>query len=847
MKQSRSHLPAGQGFMHRPRIASLLAQGLAYPMLTVIAGPGYEKTRTVAAYMQGTQGRLIWLHLTPHDNDAAAFWQSLAHAAQEEMPEMADWLVKSGFPYTGVQYAAFLQRFAQEAYRGSQIILVLDDYDCLHAPDVALFLETLVKEQLENFCLVLISDQRVPISLTALKSPGGLYAISAEDLRYTPEETAAYFRMHGLDISDEEALALTKDTDGWPLPLGLIAMQQLRMGGSDRTTAGSDISLVTALLEKECFAGYVPQVRQLFIKLSLLDSFPQELVHALGRDCYDAAMEAIAGSMFIFQRPFTRQYVFQKVYHRFLADKQVTLPQEEIDRVYLLSGEWFYQNNQLDDALACFWACHAYDRYIACILALPRERTGHVRATSILAQLDAIPRDDAARALRIDFCRAFFLLGNMEVSRAQALFSALASTLEQGDMTDEAQAMAGEAYLALADISLLQNTLDFTAYYEKAHAYLPGGSTVRNETLFAVGNNDIFFLPNHEAGSLRLVTERIAAISSIAESLSHGSGYGYDLLFAAEAAFFTCDMATAAAYCYQAILKAEEHAQHDIISNAHMLQLRIALYQGEYAEAKRLLKAATDYISSRQLTALYELRDCFEGWYFILMQDLERLPDWMFTYNHAHFVQNPVETGRNRVFHTIYLMAQHKYAEAEVTMRQFERVFREKGLWTVRLTFHAMRAICAMQCGDLHAALTHLEEAYAMSHANAVLLPFAEFGNLMRTLIDHARHAKGFAFDPGWLDAVYGEATRYAGRHAAMIDAYRREQMPPKVSDSVLSRREKEVLHLLATGNTREEIGTALHISINSVKKHITGVYNKLGAINRADAIRIATLRGELG
>lgn len=84
-------------------------------------------------------------------------------------------------------------------------------------------------------------------------------------------------------------------------------------------------------------------------------------------------------------------------------------------------------------------------------------------------------------------------------------------------------------------------------------------------------------------------------------------------------------------------------------------------------------------------------------------------------------------------------------------------------------------------------------------------------------------------------------AIRHAASHPAEFDAVgvdeavrRREDLPK------LSPRELEVLVLIAEGAKVSEVATKLFMSASTVKTHIGKVYSKLGAHNRASAVRIA-------
>lgn len=64
------------------------------------------------------------------------------------------------------------------------------------------------------------------------------------------------------------------------------------------------------------------------------------------------------------------------------------------------------------------------------------------------------------------------------------------------------------------------------------------------------------------------------------------------------------------------------------------------------------------------------------------------------------------------------------------------------------------------------------------------------------------------------------------------------------IGENPLSGREIEVLHLASKGAEAEEIAATLHLSVGTVRNHLTKIVTKLNARNRVDAIRIATEAG---
>jgi DNA-binding NarL/FixJ family response regulator len=74
------------------------------------------------------------------------------------------------------------------------------------------------------------------------------------------------------------------------------------------------------------------------------------------------------------------------------------------------------------------------------------------------------------------------------------------------------------------------------------------------------------------------------------------------------------------------------------------------------------------------------------------------------------------------------------------------------------------------------------------------------------------------------------------------------DRMPPEELEALLTRRELEVLELMASGASNAEIAQLLTIAVGTVKSHVKHILRKLRAANRAEAVsryfRLTLVRG---
>jgi two-component system, NarL family, nitrate/nitrite response regulator NarL len=67
-----------------------------------------------------------------------------------------------------------------------------------------------------------------------------------------------------------------------------------------------------------------------------------------------------------------------------------------------------------------------------------------------------------------------------------------------------------------------------------------------------------------------------------------------------------------------------------------------------------------------------------------------------------------------------------------------------------------------------------------------------------------------------------------------------------KSTDLGLTRREREVLKLVASGYPNKDIAQTCGVSEETVKHHLTRIFDKVGASNRLELAMVATERGLL-
>ncbi len=156
-----------------------------------------------------------------------------------------------------------------------------------------------------------------------------------------------------------------------------------------------------------------------------------------------------------------------------------------------------------------------------------------------------------------------------------------------------------------------------------------------------------------------------------------------------------------------------------------------------------------------------------------------------------------------------------------------------------------VRALALRAQGKICAAMKSLETSLSMAEPEGYVRTYLEEGEPSRLLVSEFR-SLSLAQSRKTPVQVSRPLLRYADRLLAAFSHTETEIALPltetptaRIQNLVepLTGREREVLQLIGKGYTNQEIAAALVVTVNTVKKHASGIYGKLGVRSRTQAV----------
>jgi LuxR family maltose regulon positive regulatory protein len=388
--ETKLHVPGHRALVARPRLTERLDRGAESALTLVSAPAGFGKTTVLAEWLAG--GRTAaWVSLDARDNDPAVFWTYVVAAVRSVAPGIGSAALDQ--PIETV-LAALLNDVAAGA---DDIVLVLDDYHLIEAREIQAGMAFLLQHRPPQLHLVIAGRADPALSLARLRGRGELVEIRAADLRFRPEEAAAYLtEVMGLDLTAADVAALEARTEGWIAALQLAALSMQGRGdvaGFIAGFAGDDRYIVDYLIE-EVLQRQPVEVRGFLLRTSVLSRLSGPLCDAVtgvaGGQATLAALDR--GNLFLVplddrRRWYRYHHLFGDVLRARLLDEEPGL----VPELHRRAAEWWEGNGDRFEAIRHATAGGHLDRAADLVeLALPAAGRDRQEVT-VRRWLDALP------------------------------------------------------------------------------------------------------------------------------------------------------------------------------------------------------------------------------------------------------------------------------------------------------------------------------------------------------------------------------------------------------------------------------------------------------------------------
>ena len=907
--QTKLHRPPiTRELIARSRLIEQLNSHIYRPITLVSAPAGFGKTTLVCTWLermaagQGEKAISLpsaWLSLDENDNDLDLFLRYFIAALRTIFNQACeltlDLLQSRQQPPPALLHTTFCNELV--ALPG-EAILVLDDYQFIHDEAVHQLLIELVRHWPNGLHLVLISRIDPPLPLARLRGQGILSEIRNQDLRFTPQETAAYMSQAQLPHLGYSDLHLLEERfEGWPAGLHLAALS-LRSADSQESVLSalsSDNPNITGYLVEEVLTQQFSAIHSFLLQSSILDRFNASLCEAV-IDEVDAAWNAAAcldwienSDLFIIPLDDHRDwYRYHHLFQELLQQRlSAEMAPDQVNNLHRRASAWYVEQGMIDEGLHHALAAGDVDlaaRQMNAGLSdlLNREDRPTLERWLSLMPEEMIQRRPELLMIRVwayHFSWRLDLVGQVLQQLEELLDSVGGASLP----ANELQLLRGQILLVKAQQAYFSNqsTQAIDLCRQVLMIFSLSWKFVRGGAIFYLGMS-------LQASGQRLAAERLL----LAEFDSHddkSDGYVLFLLLSLGFIYVHSGQLEQASQIGQLLLQGATRSKITIMKNwgdwflalvfyqrneldsavQHFTQIignrftaQITVYRdaiaglalihqikGEYAEAWQMVASVSQFDLEQR--GCEDYRTCSLRARLMLLQgDLEGAGNWLNTLSDLPpdqplmWLEEP-EVTRARIL--VARGAETGLRPALQILDALEEIADRTHNTRYKIELLVLRALALDAQGDsssdYSAADDVLKQALKLARPGGFLRVFVDLGQPMQKMLRRLAAQGHLVETIRRILSVFPEVDNNLVSSESPL-----RHLLPDTSNLVepLTPRELEVLTLLREPFSIKEIALKLNTSYATARRHTINLYGKLGVHKRWDAVARAIKLGLL-
>ena len=398
----------------RTRLVELLDEGMrqSHKLALISAPAGFGKTTLVIEWTQNIDQPIAWLTLDEGDNDPARFWAYFIAALQTIYEGIGDTALAALHSHQPPPIETLLADIINEiaiitdpspknSVPGFSIIL--DDFHVLTNHQINETLTFLLDHLPPQMHLVLSCRADPNLPLARLRSRGQLTEIRAVDLRFTPDEAAAFLNDGmGLGLSTAEITALDKRVEGWiaGLQMAALSMRDRKdVSGFIKSFSGSHRFVLDYLVE-EVLDQQSSDIQEFLLRTSILERMTAPLCNAVtGRDDSQGILGQLEQAN-LFLIHLDDQRLWYRYHHLFADLLRSRVEHAQPDLVLGLhcrASEWYENEEFVEEAVVHAIAGKAYKRAAILVEQNAMQMIIDGKHPTVSRWLEALP-DELVRA-----------------------------------------------------------------------------------------------------------------------------------------------------------------------------------------------------------------------------------------------------------------------------------------------------------------------------------------------------------------------------------------------------------------------------------------------------------------
>jgi LuxR family maltose regulon positive regulatory protein len=890
----------------RTRLMERLGQNRHRPLTLISAPAGYGKTMLASIWLEACDCPGAWVSLDETDNDLQSFLSYLLAAVQLAVPTV-ELKTRALLATPALPAAPLLARYLLNDLDqiSEPFILALDDVHLIEEQAVFDLLSELLHHPSPVLSLVLIGRRDPPLPIASLRAHRQVTEIRAGDLRFTPPETARLLGqvLRG-EIDDTAAVEWTERTEGWVTGL-LLAALSLRHSDKQadvRLELPEHSPYLQDYLLAEVLAHLPPERRDWLLLTSLLDRFCAPLCEVIGGPEAPDGPASLTGIEFIrwlrkenlFSIPLDDQGEWFRFHHLFQQLLQDRLPEHlapgQLAAAHRRASHWFAGEGLIEEALQHALAAGEVQTAVHLVEQHRYELMNTQQWHRLDRWLNLLPADAVAQSPMLISTRAYLAVHrdqNLEMLRAmqqaEQLLTKLALEPDQAQVVKAEIAviqgvldvLAGRAAPGIAAaqrglellppeaLHIRSIAMGVIAVGHQAKGDVHQGVTVIREALLdpawppGLRSRKAHYLSiaYFQEGDLPSVLDsareclRLAEENQLAESVSFGR---YHL----GVAHYLRNEFAQAEPLLLALLQDRAASAPDYLANGSFALALIYHAQGRTVEAAQAIELVSSHFQGTKNTAAQAMTECFRMELALREGKLSeacrlskgvdfdlRPPVWFFYVPQLTPLKLLLAEG-----------TAESLAEANTRLVVLGAEMRRIHRNNVLVDTLALQALVSDALGDGQTAMETLHAALELGIVGGNIRTFADLGLPMAKLLSRYRHEDKAgrshftayvdrilaAFQSGTKGGQPAPPSATIGPPSSHVPTDSRDLIEP------LTRRELEVLALLAQHLTYKEIGKQLFISSGTVGQHVVRIYQKLQVSNRHQALVKAQALGIL-